>query len=201
MKNGNTYKLLLCSVFLYLCAVLGDTYSFLFFDKYKLFNIYKTIFVTTRNGIFFAPYFVAVGIWLGRSAEYAFIKTNLKFIECVVLLVVLFVPYCVEVFINFKSMHMGSLFVSHIIVVPALFMFTIMLGSKVKNDTKILRNLSTTVYLIHEPVISITRDGLKFIGISNIYLIISVEVLFISFICFWVYKKLPESKTIVKVLT
>lgn len=65
-KNKNVYMIV--SILLFVIGATGNTYIFIL-NAENVWTGYISIFLTTRNGIFFAPIFVGIGAWLKQSEE------------------------------------------------------------------------------------------------------------------------------------
>lgn len=95
LKNEKAY--LVASILLFIIGATGNTYI-LILDAEEMWGGYRSIFLTTRNGIFFAPVFVGIGAYLKKHEERIALMKYKK-----VLLFMACIAYGAEVFLVGQS--------------------------------------------------------------------------------------------------
>ncbi|MEG0823908.1 MAG: acyltransferase, partial [Erysipelotrichaceae bacterium] len=141
--------IVITSFSLYAIGMLGNVYSGVLEGipiLNKISSIYTPIFVTTRNGLFFAMIFVALGALLTMY--------NLKFktTACARLFVISLILMSAEAFIlkKFGIMHdLASMYLFLIPTVLFLFIWVKNINIKGRGIYKGLRILSVIVYVLH----------------------------------------------------
>ena len=145
-ERGWLNECLLISAGLYLIGLLGNTYYFLVAGTglQKIVDKYLTVFVSTRNAVFVALYFVSAGV---RIAEY--IEKNGSFKVKRWHTAVLYCLFVLETFVvkNYSSADDKSMFIAFLVLIPALFITVEESNLKVKN-AKLLRSYSTGIYFV-----------------------------------------------------
>lgn len=86
--------LFILSIILYVLGTIGNSYKGIIGDYNGRFDWYYHIFLTTRNGVFFAPLFLCIG---GLSSKFEF--RAFKFNKLLFMLGVSYIAFCIEVFI------------------------------------------------------------------------------------------------------
>lgn len=147
------------AVVLYIVGLLGDSYYGLTVKVPALNVIYNAmfrVFSYTRNGFFFAPVFLVLGI---RSEEYS---KKISGAGRLVGLLLSFILMTVEGFalhVNGMQRH-DSMYV----FLPAVMIFLYQLLSDIEMEPKKqLRRLSTWIYILHPAVIVILRAAAKLV--------------------------------------
>ena len=156
LKRGKLSIAILVGVFLYFICLLGNSYYFLI-DSTPIKSIvdtYMSIFISTRNGIFEAFPMFTMGVYLAyKENKIERMKASKLIISFII---VLLIQVCEITFIrnrNYIDDH--SLFFTTIPISCLLLIFCI----KCKKiefkriNTQILRNLSTSIYFMHYPII------------------------------------------------
>lgn len=156
LKHFKKFKIIiLCALLLYVIGMLPLTYrkafGFFFYNPeiQKLILLFKKLFVTTRNGIFFGFIFVAIG------ALFAYKPIKIKFSKAVILLfasVLLLIAEVVTSFFYFRSDESDF----WLMLVPSAFLlFYITAHIEIKNSNKyfFLRQMSSLIYFSHHFII------------------------------------------------
>ena len=143
---------LICLV-AFVIGILVDNYEFMFTNRslIRLIQYYRNIFLTTRNGIFFAPLFLEIGRILAKTGK-EWKTTKVK--KLVLVLLILF-----SMFQFIEALSLGhiygydrahSMMFSVIVTAPCLFiLFRDLNLSWCEVIGKKLRNVSTLLYFIH----------------------------------------------------
>ncbi|MBR2951333.1 MAG: acyltransferase [Lachnospiraceae bacterium] len=181
----------------YVFALLCNSYYFLIegtlFQHFV--DIYLKITTSARNGLFVGLPLLGIGICLAKIEQKLFEKKNLFFTAICFLFsaVTLFIEVC---FIQNKYVADDhSLFVSQLILIPALLILLLNKKTKYLNtaQTILLRNMSTGIYFIHRPLLTIIRYIISFfdIELSGITQFIILSFLCLS-ICYFVFTHKKE---------
>lgn len=172
----------------YAFALLANRYYFLIADTFvaDIVDIYLYIFVSARNGLFVGVIYITIGLLISKY-EYWFEK-NIKLVRTVCLLSMLlyvFEGYCLR---NHIGVDDNALYIMHLLFVPSLFIVAINPIVKIKANTKLFRNLSTSVYLLHSPVLMCVQmiHGLFGDAIAT-YWITVVAAFILIMICLIIY--------------
>lgn len=188
LKRNKLKLALSIGIILYCICLLGNSYYFLL-DGTPLKNImdvYIQIFETTRNGLFEAFPIFTVGVYIAlKEKNIEKIKSNKILIcFCITILILIFEVTFIRNQ-NYKDDH--SLFFTTIVIVSLLLIMCIKCKKlKLKRiNTDILRNLSTSIYFMHSPII-------HYAELFNVYLgnweMFFLTMFFIIAICLILYK-------------
>lgn len=157
IKKNRILLALIIGVVLYIFALLCNNYYFIVNDTIfgEFINSYLSICVTGRNGLFVGFFFLTLGI----ACEKFYSKTDISKHKILILFISFFLLYFVECFLIWKfALNLikddGALYITHILVIPALFLVTIFFGKdKTIQNTRLFRNLSTGMYFLHRPIL------------------------------------------------
>lgn len=158
--------ILFVSLLLYIFGLSGDSYYGLAASVPVLRGIYDTLFQVfsyTRNGIFYAPIFLALGAWNSAACW----KRPVYQKAAMAGLMLSFALMLTEGLLlhHWEVQRHDSMYIS---LLPCMFfLFQFILNIK-KKPVKILRTLSTCIYLIHPLFIVIVRGGAKAFHLENI---------------------------------
>lgn len=168
----------LCGLLLYSVGLLCDGYN-AFLEKFRpiaflLEKIFQ-LFVTPRNGLFFAPIFLITGYFLAqKNINISFKKTT----WCIIIFVLFLIRFTEMILLKNSSIAVG--YTMTLSILPLSLAIVLMsLNIKIKLSSafsKTLRKLSTLLYLIHT-VISFVIDKI----IDNLIICFFLTLL-ISFI-------------------
>lgn len=188
LKNGKLKNAIFLSIILYIIALLGNSYYFILEGTpFKwLMDAYRTICVTTRNGIFEAFPIFTIGVYMATKENLIEKIKNSKLIFLFIFMIlvqifeVTFIRNC-----NYIDDH--SLFITTIIIAPIILMFCIKYKNiKLKHiNNKILRNLSTGIYFMHAPIINYMSSIIPQLDNWAIFLI---TIFLTQIICLVAYK-------------
>ncbi len=148
--------LLVLSAGLYLLGLLGDSYWGLTAQVPGVSTVYEwgfSIFGYTRNGLFMAPLFLLLGVWMGRRKTASPVKAAAGFLLSLALMTA-------EGFIlrAFALQRHDSMYL--LLPVSAAFLYALLLSWK-KSPCRLVRTASTWIYLLHPAVILLIRGGAK----------------------------------------
>lgn len=139
---------------LYMFALIANRYHFLVegHSLEKLIRVYRTIFLSERNGLFWGFLFVGIGILLSRKQQ--FIDTHKK--PLTVLFWLSLACYIGEVILikDYPGAGDQGLFITHLAIVPLLFIVSTYIQIPSNIETKLARDLSVSIYLLHSPVMN-----------------------------------------------
>ena len=149
----NKFVILIIGVVLYLFALLANTYYFVSqaIGISPVIDMYLKIFLSPRNGLFLGLVYFALGDLLVEK-EWKFGITSAIYLTVGTL-------GLIDEIILTKDCPYGdeqSLFLSHLIFIPALFVAAKSVPFPEHIDTKLLRKLSSGIYFVHR----IIRDPL-----------------------------------------
>lgn len=151
------YFPILISFFLYLFALLCNSYYFTILDKpflKDIIDLYMKFFLSARNGIFVGMLYISLGVILSKLYK----ENNLlSKKENIIGLLFIGIIYILEIYIikNKITIDDNSLFISLPFLSFLLVSFLIQLNSN--KEFKKLRNLSTGFYLVHRPILEVIK--------------------------------------------
>ena len=163
IKVPNHIRIIISFV-LYVIGCCGNTYLDIFHFG-VLYEPYLSIFLTVRNGVFFAPIFFEIGQWIKHS-EYDRMKSiNTNVISLIMLVSMYFAEYW---FLNNNPLVYkdASMYFFLPPLVYTLLRFAIIIESLIGNDKKIklsgkaVRQLSTWIYVSQAYFIRIFVRGM-----------------------------------------
>ena len=161
------YKILMGGGTLYIIGTICLTYV-MFLERnasiFKAFQIYKTIFLTTKNGIFFSFPYIAIGYVLKRNRYRLKISISKLFLP-------ILMAFCMVGFeAVFASKH-GANNMDMLFTLPVLSVLVFIAVINVKIDKSVLgthmRKLSTLIYGFHYMIRMISGEVLKDVGIET----------------------------------
>ena len=156
------------AVLLYIVGLLGDSYYGLTAKVPVLAAIYNGIFKLssyTRNGLFFAPLYLLLGVWCRKFPDMKPVKLSREKsismrLRNIICLLVSFALMTAEGFL----LHHGGLqrHDSMYVMLPAvmIFLYNLLLYIDIPQKKR-LRELSTWIYIIHPAVIVLVRMAAK----------------------------------------
>ena len=153
IKRNRLHAGLVIGLVLYGFALLCNNYYFIA-QKTPLIGVvdgYLDWFVSPRNGVLTGFLFLAIGAkcrdWVGRWSEKQLLRRLIP-------LYILYVAEFVLVYVVGIPKDDGSLYIMQVLVVPVLFLLTCQHKvSMATQRSKLLRNLSTGMYLLHLPIL------------------------------------------------
>lgn len=167
----NIYKTLLLALILYSIGMLGNVYPKLMEDipvVSTVFKGYLDIFVTTRNGLFFGPIFIALGAYFAIRKIY--LKNYVILIGLIVSLVLLFVECNALRDAGFMS-DLASMYLMLIPSVTCLFLLLTRVHLRKRRVYRTMRTLSLLIYVSHIMFVSILLWTLPEMNSLLLYLI------------------------------
>lgn len=163
-------------------GLLGNTYYFVIFGTKLqwLVDEYLSIFISTRNAIFVAFYFVSVGVWIAERKEKGKVLKEKKKIAIVWYCLFILETYLVK---NCQSADDKSMFISFLILIPILFSVIVESNVRIKS-AKLFRSYSTGIYFTHKAVIhvwllALTMVVLNWEKLKNLFLCLQVVLLLV----------------------
>ncbi len=139
-KKINLRILFILSLLLYIIGLAGETYFGLFFDNKNAFYIFSS-----RNGLFFAPIYLVVGIIFAYKGIK--IKTSISVIFSVLFAIL----WAFEVIILKKADIAREYNMSLFMLPTTFFVFNFLINYKIniRFSTKLLRKVSSNIYFVH----------------------------------------------------
>ncbi|MCC8015593.1 MAG: acyltransferase [Eubacterium sp.] len=170
----NKKVILIILIALFVIGLFGDSWNcWNIVSVESVFAIYRKIFVTTRNGLFFAPIFVYIGELIAERTE-SFSRKNAVIgltAGCVLLFIESYLLYCSA------PDKVNNMMLSTLLISPALVVLCVSKISEKGYPT--LRGASTVVFCIHPWVITASLSLLK--GFSDeikiFFIIITVTLI------------------------
>lgn len=146
--------LIFFSIIFYGFALLCNNYYF-FNDTLQskpYVDFYLKLFISPRNGLLVGLLFVVIGIYISKNELLCIKHKSLNYLFLVISFILVILEYF---FLKDKGYaDDGGLFLSYYILVPTIFIISISFKANLKN-AKFYRNLSTSIYLIHRPILMI----------------------------------------------
>lgn len=191
LKKFHIGQVLGISIVLYVVGVMGDSYCGII-DKYssvltKGYEIYRQLFMTTRNGIFYGMLFISIGFILAKKMRE---QNNILFYKTSKLLILILagvIGTIFEVFLIEKisgtEIQRLNMLIFTILISVGLVLISLKYNNISDEYTKIFRVLSTLIYTTHVGVIVVVKHFLNslfsdvFIIVIEIALIIVVSVM------------------------
>ena len=144
LVRNNNYLLLIALV-LYVIGTIVDTYHF--FSPYTDWKLYKDIFLTTRNGVFFGFFFVVIGKVIAEG-QIVLEKKSVIFCSLILGCILLILEgwfLCWANRYSVVNMNFSSIFIS-----PSLLIIAIQTSKRFSySNGKELRNMSTVLFCCH----------------------------------------------------
>lgn len=166
------------SSFLYIIGLLGDSYFGLAEKIPALHSMYDGLFHLfsyTRNGLFLAPVFLTLGIYMSDSSHSSLrgagqddstvSRRHFRFLAVGLLLS--FFCMTAEAFL-LRSLNWQRHDSMYLFLVPVMFFLYRLLLALPLPSRKILRTASTWIYLLHPLFIVVVRGAAKVLGLSSL---------------------------------
>lgn len=198
-RRFSTGKMLVLSCILYFFGCMTDTYNFWFSDIQKLVDIYRTVFVTTRNGLFFGIIFVFIGKLIAdyetRLKKY---KELFTMILGVAVIGLAFESYFLIVIHNKTVINMNFMAVPLAAVVVAL---ATLIGKRIQVRRAVMfRRMSTIIFCIHPWIMNALEFVFAHINFSfNVYMKAGI-IIIIATTLSYVLVKLRDRMNLLKYL-
>ena len=145
-------------------------------------ELYLKLCVSPRNGLFVGFFYLAVGMLCGQLRNK--MTTSGAYGLCIVSYLVYLAEILLLYFLDLPAKDDASLYVSHVVLIPALLMVTLTFDPPVRQETSVLlRNLSTGMYYLHRPVLWFVAL-VSSVGILNFAIVAAACVL----ICILAYR-------------
>lgn len=185
IKNIKNKKGLVVCIALFIIGLFGDSYYGLSERIVVIKNIYNVIFSIfeyTRNGLFFVPIFLYLGYMI-RNRKYEISKKrNIIFIVISLILMV----FEGSLLHHFKLQRHDSMY---IMLIPTMISIFNLVVQNNNENNRILRNISTTIYIMHPIFIIVVRGIAKVVHLQNImidnsiihYLLVVISTVIFSF--------------------
>ncbi|WP_019120933.1 serine racemase VanT catalytic subunit [Brevibacillus massiliensis] len=159
--------LLAVTGFLYLIGLLGDSYFGLAEQNALLHSVYTsmfTLFDYTRNGLFFAPVFLALGAWTARASEQK-IPAGVSAICFALSLGMMFIEGMM-----LHALHLPRHDSMYVFLIPAVYFLCqlLLLPQGEGSRGRYLRQVSTWIYLLHPWSIVLVRAAGRATGLTDV---------------------------------
>lgn len=187
IKNIKNRKGLVVCIALFIIGLFGDSYYGLSEKVVAIKYIYNAIFNIfeyTRNGLFFVPIFLYLGYMMKNK------KWEISKKQNIVLIVISFILMILEGLLlhHFKLQRHDSMY---IMLIPTMMSIFNLIVQNNNENNRTLRNISTTIYIMHPIFIIIVRGIAKVVHLQNImidnsvihYLLVVISTVIFS-LCF-----------------
>ena len=181
MKKLNNKVIFVIVVALYLIGLFGDSYYGITYMS-NMASVYDGIFKFfdyTRNGLFFVPIF----LYLGYVVRVYKVNSKWDFVFSILFFVCMTIESMVLHYFNFQR-HDSM----YVFLIPLMFFLFRFLISKNSSSNKVLRDVSTLIYIFHPFFIVVVRFVSGIFGLEKIlvlnnlifYIIVSLVTLLFS---------------------
>lgn len=190
IKRGWECRALIIGLVGYAFALLCNRYYFLVEGSVvePFVKNYLHICVSARNGVFYGLLFVTMGLLIAKYWE----RIKSKELAAWGCLILGFIGLTVEVAClqGRTGIDDNALYVMAIIVIPALFVAAARSEAKRIGETKTIRNLSTSIYLLHSPLLVVVGGSYKLLrGMEmNTFLLAGTTLCILLLFCAIIYK-------------
>ena len=191
--------MIICMI-LYLIGLFGDSYYGITSSFEITQNIYDVIFKTfeyTRNGLFYVPIFIYMGYMLKEK------QLNIRTKQNVILIVFSTILMIIEGLIlrQFDLQRHDSMYIMLIPLMFVLFNLIVQKQDKTANNKK-LRELSTTIYIMHPLFIIVVRGIAKIVDLQDLmidnsvihYLLVVISTIVFSIFFEFIKEKIKDGR-------
>lgn len=187
--------LLLLSFLCYLLGMLVNVYGD-FLLTLPIINVivqwYLKVFVTTRNGLFFAFIFVVIGYFLAKK------KRQIPILHLRIGLFITVFLYFIEVYFLQFIGYNHDLTCMYLMLIPLIYyLFVFLLCYQDHHNTKRLRSMSTLIYVGHLYVVEIIAR-VPFLHANSLlyFIVVTIGSILLSYLILWVSKKNRKVKVL-----
>ena len=194
IKKSKEGLALFLGLILYSFALLCNRYYFLCEGTVleRVVVTYMHYFISARNGVFVGLPYVTMGVLIAKKWD----RLQNQERRIFVLLLLSVLGLILEVFLTNSKAGLDdvSLYVAHLVLLPALFLYAgYQKAVRMENhlNTTLLRNLSTSIYLLHSPVIRALKFGSSLLLQKSLHpwSVTFITAMVITVVCTVVYKK------------
>lgn len=177
-QKGWIGRCVIVSAVLYLLGLLGNSYYFLVVGTKIQWVVdqYLSIFVSTRNALFVALFFVSTGVWIATYRTQIEKIRRKKYYVIILYCLLLLEAFLIR---NCRSADDKSMFISFLVLIPSMFVAIASNDSRI-NNAKALRSYSTGIYFMHKAVIHV---WLLIFTLLNIQVGATVEFIIVLMSC------------------
>ena len=191
--------IIICMI-LYLIGLFGDSYYGITSSFEITKNIYDVIFKTfeyTRNGLFYVPIYIYMGYMLKEK------QLNIRTKQNVILILFSTILMIIEGLIlrQFDLQRHDSMYIMLIPLMFVLFNLIVQKQDKTANNKK-LRELSTTIYIMHPLFIIVVRGIAKIVDLQDLmidnsvihYLLVVISTIVFSIFFEFIKEKIKDGR-------
>lgn len=195
MKWGKRFSLIVCGI-LYLIGMVLNVYGPALHDVVLLGNViqcYESVLATARNGIFFAPLFLILGIYAQDFMNQQYKKQTL------LAFVISMIALCLEAFGLRSFGIMNDLTCMYLFLVPSVFfllLFLLQFSFAGNQLTLCLRKLSLLIYVSHIYFITLFMNVLQLSNFS-VYVLTIIASCLCSWAILYYAKRFPQLKVLI----
>lgn len=184
--------LLTLSLLLFVLGTFVETYNFI--SPLLNWELYKTIFITTRNGLFFGFVFVVLGKIISEKVLFQKVRYDVLIIISVCLVAAEGVFLSVLKEKNLINMNFSSLFLSIFLVL----IFKELNVKANKTTLRTIRNMSTIIFCLHPWIMRIFAYINHRLGLNGISL--TIIVLVSTILSAWIIEELSNRVALLRKL-
>ena len=198
-KLKGKMPIIICMI-LYLIGLFGDSYYGItssFEITKNIYNVIFKIFEYTRNGLFYVPIFIYMGYMLKEK------QLNIGTKQNVILIVFSTILMIIEGLIlrQFDLQRHDSMYIMLIPLMFVLFNLIVQKQDKTANNKK-LRELSTTIYIMHPLFIIVVRGIAKIVHLQDLmidnsvihYLLVVISTIIFSIFFEFIKEKIKDGR-------
>lgn len=162
---------------LYVFALLCGNYYFIIQNTFiaNIINEYETIFLTSRNGLFYGLPFVTTGYLIALKRRQT---PKINYNKYLIIAIVSFITLVIEVMILKKQVFLeeSTLYISSLILIPS-FVFYLTKFNNSQVDLSLMGKYSVGIYFVHQFINYVYKNTLGFVGIKLFIVVLSTSLL------------------------
>lgn len=188
LRHFKTHQIILICVAFYFLSMCGDSYSntpATAFVRNSFLNFYYEIFGSSREGFLFGTVYIVIGKFIKKYSSSLTYRDGDKAARFrtlnAVIIIASFILQTVEVILltKYNLFDGHTVFISCLLVAPALFVFA--LNIRIKKELSLLfRRFSILIYVMHWGVVIMLPHILNRINVNSYML----NYLIVLFVCF-----------------
>ncbi len=179
IKKKKFKELIILSLVMYLVSLLFGNYYFLIKNDTvtNIFTVYKRIFLTTRNGLFYGLPFTSFGILIA----YLKTKKDINYNKVLMITIVSFITLLFEIFMLEKKevFEVSSLYISNIFLVPSFVLYLSKYKASIPDLSK-LGKYSVGIYFTHQCINYIYKTFTSLVGIKLFCAVIMTSLVILT---------------------
>lgn len=196
IKKTSIKKALFISFTLYIVGMFGNVYPTLLEEIPVIdviWKVYSSLFVTTRNGLFFGLIFIVMGAYMSHLRIY--LKFPFVCLGGMLSLILLFV----ECFFIRDGGFMSDMTSMYLMLLPCVgffFLFLLQLSLAKRKIYQTLRNMSLLIYVSHIMFVSVMIWTLPKLNSLIVYILTLIASFVCSYGIIWVSRRIKVLKAL-----